>query len=313
MTANDDLDQQLNSFLRDGPTELPYQSLDAVRDRTEQTRQRAFVGPWRTPIMNKFVAIGLGAVVVVVGVMLSAQLLRPANAGGPVVAPTPTAIPTATPAPSASSDGSLKVGSTHVLWNRLNGESDVCCLGMKIEVTIPAPGWFGDPREGFIVKDDNANAPDGAGLLVFAEVNDLLVGLGDLYVYGDPCHWESTKPDTPVTTVDDAIAALASQADRNASEAEDVTLGAYTGKRITLHVPDDAVFRDCDLGEFRTLVEGEDSARYHQDPGQIDLLWVLDVNGELVIFDVAYYEGTPQSVLDELAAIVESAKVYYTP
>jgi hypothetical protein len=33
----------LTDFLRDGPTELPYQSLDAVRDRTEQTGQTRVV------------------------------------------------------------------------------------------------------------------------------------------------------------------------------------------------------------------------------------------------------------------------------
>ena len=318
MTANDDLDQQLYSFLREGPTELPYQSFDAVRDRTEQTRQRALIGPWRTPNMNRSVAIGLGAAaVVVIGVFLGARLLGPATTGAPVVTstptPTPTAASTATAAPSAPADGSLKVGSTHLLVDHTNGQTDTCCLGMKIKVTIPAAGWFGDLQEGVLVKDNNPDAPDGAGLIVFANVNDLLVGLGDVYVYGDPCHWESTKPDMPVTTVDEAIAALASQTSRDASAPEDVTLDGYQGKRITLHVPDDAVFSDCDGGEFRTLIEGEDSARYHQDPGQIDLLWVLDVNGELAIFDVGYYEGTPQSVLDEVAAIVESATIVYTP
>ena len=60
MTAHDDLDRQLNDLLRDGPTELPYQSFDAVRDRTEQTRQRVVIGLWRIPEMNKFLAIGLG-------------------------------------------------------------------------------------------------------------------------------------------------------------------------------------------------------------------------------------------------------------
>ncbi|MEO8245499.1 MAG: hypothetical protein ABI622_00125 [Chloroflexota bacterium] len=132
-------------------------------------------------------------------------------------------------------------------------------------------------------------------------------------MYGDPCHWASTKPATSVATVDEAIAALSGQAFRDASTPVDVTVDGYTGKSITLHVPDDAVFSECDGGEFRTLVEGEDAAGHHQDPGQIDLLWVLDVNGELVIFDVAYYAGTPENVLDELGAIVESATLDYVP
>ena len=55
MTAPHDLDRQLDAFLRDGPTELPDPSFDAVRDRMETTRQRVVIGPWRIPDMNKFV------------------------------------------------------------------------------------------------------------------------------------------------------------------------------------------------------------------------------------------------------------------
>jgi hypothetical protein len=75
---------------------------------------------------------------------------------------------------------------------------------------------------------------------------------------------------------------------------------------ITLRVPEDAVFSDCDHGEFRTLVIGPDCARYHQDPGQIDQVWIVDVDGELIVTDAAYYEGTPQVVRDERDAILDS-------
>ena len=82
MTARHDLDRQLEAFLLDGPTELPDPSFDAVRDRIEDTRQRVFVGPWRLPIMNKLVPIGLGAAAVVVGLVIGAQLLRPPGGVG---------------------------------------------------------------------------------------------------------------------------------------------------------------------------------------------------------------------------------------
>lgn len=115
-------------------------------------------------------------------------------------------------------------------------------------------------------------------------------------------------PEAPATTVDDLVAALASQASRDASEPEDVRVSGFAGKSITLHVPDDAVFSDCDRREFRTLVDDPevDGARYAQDPGQIDKLWVLDVDGQPAIVDIAYYDGTPQAVIDEMEAMVES-------
>jgi hypothetical protein len=105
MTAHHDLDRQLDDFLREGPAELPYQSFDAVRDRTDQTRQRTFIGPWRTPTMNRYV-FGLGAAaLVVVGLFLGSQLLGvpDPNTGAPSVEPTATGTPeaaTASPEPA---------------------------------------------------------------------------------------------------------------------------------------------------------------------------------------------------------------------
>ena len=105
MTAHNDLDRQLNDFLRDGPDELPYESFDAVRDRTEQTRQRVVIGPWRLPEMNKIVTIGLAAAAVVAVVFIGSQFLG-SNPGGQAPRPPQSrrrrAEPTATPEPSPS-------------------------------------------------------------------------------------------------------------------------------------------------------------------------------------------------------------------
>jgi hypothetical protein len=78
---------------------------------------------------------------------------------------------------------------------------------------------------------------------------------------------------------------------------------------------DIGVFSDCDGGEFRTLVQsdGHTSALSHEDPGQFDLLTILDVKGQLVIFDVSYFEGTPEPVFNQIAGIVESANLDYAP
>ena len=81
MTARHDLDRMLDAFLTDGPTELPDPSFDTVRDRTESTRQRVVLGPWRLPDMNKLVPIGLGAAAVAVALVVGARLLGPAPAG----------------------------------------------------------------------------------------------------------------------------------------------------------------------------------------------------------------------------------------
>jgi hypothetical protein len=107
MTARDDFDRQLDAFLSDGPTELPDPSFYAVRHRTESTRQRVVIGPWRMPDpMNRFAAIGLGTAAVVVALVVGMQVLRPSAPGGvggaPSAAPSPTPARTGTTAPSQS-------------------------------------------------------------------------------------------------------------------------------------------------------------------------------------------------------------------
>ena len=130
-------------------------------------------------------------------------------------------------------------------------------------------------------------------------------------MYGDPCSWSTTAPDAPATTVDEAIAALAAQASRDASEPSDITLDGYAGKAITLHVPHDVNFADCDSNLFsmfsdRAGTRPDAVGRYAQGPGQVDEVWILDVDGRMVVMDWAYYEGTPQAHVDELRAIIES-------
>ena len=53
---------------------------------------------------------------------------------------------------------------------------------------------------GILLKNDKHGPPDMAGMIIF-------VGR-EYIVYGDACHWETTIPDTPVTTVDEFVAAL---------------------------------------------------------------------------------------------------------
>ena len=316
MTAPRDPDRLIHTFLMEGEELLEDQVFDAVRAGIERKRQRAFIGSWRTPIMNRFVTFGLAAVGVLAVALIGSRLLERSNAVGPSTSQTPltTQSPAASVQPTASADAGLPLG-TYTLWDGSNGVFDgSSSLGIRIRVTIPAAGWFGGPAEGVIVKNKNVQPPDGAGIAVFARTNDLIVGSGDVYVYGDPCHWATTRPHTPVRTVDEAVAALTNQPSRKVGfrAATDVTYDGHPGKRFTLQVPRGTVISDCDRGEFRTLVEGGNPL-LQTDPGQVDLMTILDVNGELVIFDVAYHKGTPASVLDEMAAIVTHSMLDYDP
>ena len=103
MTAHRDPDRLIHAFLEDGQTHLADPVFDAVRASIEQKRQRAVIGPWRMPNVNKLVPLGLGAAAVVVVLLVGGQLLRPsgqnASVGAPSASPTPTVAPTPNPTP----------------------------------------------------------------------------------------------------------------------------------------------------------------------------------------------------------------------
>jgi hypothetical protein len=291
MTVHDDLDKELSTYLREGPTELPYESFDAVRDRMEQTSQRAVLGPWRLPDMNKIVTFGLAAAAVVAAVFIGVQIFGSPDGGlGSQATPTPEA--TADPTPSPSAAGGIPVGPYVVE----DGMSDA-----EITVSIPEAGWGFEPAFSFLYKE----AENNTGILVWPEAQGQT-----FYVPGDPCQWEATMPETPVTTADEFAAALAAQASRDASTPVDVMIDGYAGKSVTLHVPPDADFAECDEDTFGSwwLTETE-NARSQQEPGQIDEIWILDVEGSVVILDASYFPDTPGELVGEIRAIVDSATI----
>ncbi len=278
--------------------EVPEHLFNAIRDGIEQTRQRAVIGSMGVPVMNKFLAVGLGVAAVVLAGYIGVQLLGGPAPGGPAPVETPQPVDSAAPEPSSPAGAGLPDGPFS-LW----------AGPPSITVTIAAPGWDGEVDGGMLVKDEDADSPDFAGMIVYT---------GDLFVYGDPCQWEGTEPDSPATTPEELVAALSAQALRDASEPIDITLDGHAGKAITLHVPDDAVvsgedFPDCDQDTFGVWTDSIDGApgqapyRYNQGSGQIDEIWAVDVDGALTVIDWTYYPATPAEDVAEEQAIVESA------
>lgn len=257
--------------------------------------------------MNKFVTIGLGAAAVVVLLFFGAQLLgSPSNTGGGPE-PTPTPQPTSEPTPSSSAWTGIPEGP-FVVTN-----TDI---PVQTTVNIASPGWSALAGLDAITKDDDGLDPPesvGAALLAWA----FPAGTG-FDVYGDPCQWATTIPETPAATPDEIAAAFASQAETDATPPVDVTIGGFAGKAITLNVPmsydlPDATreerFADCDNAIFGFYgVEGEpEPARNAQGAGQVDELWILDVDGSIVILDATYSPATPTDLVEEMRAMAESA------
>lgn len=253
---------------------------------------------WRSAFMGNTVRIAFAAAAVVVIAVIAFNLLPGSQPPGDEPSVSPSVEPSAEP----STAGDLPEGP-HVLSD---GQLEEGRETVPMTVTIPAPGWYGDVDGEMLEKGTNgAHAPDGARMIVWAPVC-----CDGLYVYGDACQWVTTRPDEPARTVDAVMTALAAQQSRDASAPVDITLDGYAGKSITLQIPVDADVSQCDNGTFSAWgLSGPidpGRIRYDEEPGQIDDVWILDVDGKLVVIARATYEGTPQADVDELEAIVES-------
>jgi len=140
-----DPERQIHAFLLEGDELLNDQVYDVVRAEIEHKRQRAFIGPWRTPIMNRFLAIGAAAVAVLVVVVIGSQVLRsPTNTGSDGTA-TPTPQPTPTSS-SISGAGTLASGSFTAPLNEFGEAVDIEAVRTgddvsgTMEISNPAGG-----------------------------------------------------------------------------------------------------------------------------------------------------------------------------
>ncbi len=66
---------------------------------------------------------------------------------------------------------------------------------------------------------------------------------------------------------------------------------------------------DCDGGEFRTWVDPTLEGARYLNPGQRDLLWIVEVDGVPVVIDVALGAGTLGQDRAERIQMVKSVRI----
>jgi hypothetical protein len=283
MTRNDDFIGQLEDYLDEyqGSTPLPGDVRNAIRAKLPSTNQRPAWWPARRfPEMNSTAKLALAAAAVVVAAFLGVRFLLPADVG--IGGPDPT--PTPSPTPSALSGTDLEPGTYRLTVQ-----------GVNATLTVPG-GWANLGGTG-VTKESDESA--------FTAVVFWCCDADFASVYLDPCQWQGGVVDPPVgPTVDDLATALDNQAQRGESTPVDVTIDGYSGKMIELTVPAAIDFADCDAGEFRSW-EG----RFHQGPGQVDQLYILDVDGQRLVIDSTFLPGTSEADRAERAAIFESIQI----
>jgi hypothetical protein len=136
-------------------------------------------------------------------------------------------------------------------------------------------------------------------------------------VYATGCQWLSPPMIHPGPTVDQLAAVLAARPLRNAKAPVAVSLGGYSGKFLEWSVPADINFSACDkdpndgVRYFESwtgdgLTSSDKTDRYQQEPGQVDRLWILDVQGRRLVIDAAYWPGSTDQDRADLQRVVNS-------
>lgn len=136
-------------------------------------------------------------------------------------------------------------------------------------------------------------------------------------VVADPCRQHSWED--PGDSVDDLARALAALPGLEVTASpREVTAFDHQGMYLELTIPQlahepDVGFTDCVAGYLYTYRgEGEwgrTVERFHQGPGQILQLWILDVDGVRLLIEANRFPDSPAEDVEELQAILDSIRI----
>jgi hypothetical protein len=120
-------------------------------------------------------------------------------------------------------------------------------------------------------------------------------------VYAHPC--EAGRGIVPVgPSVADLAEALAGQPLRAGTAPVPVTVGGYPGMYVELSVPQDVDPDACPGGRFNSW-----PGRWQQGPGQVDLVWIVDVEGDRLVFDASHGPAADADDVQQLKDMVATA------
>ena len=139
-------------------------------------------------------------------------------------------------------------------------------------------------------------------------------------VYVDPCHWQrSALSPLDITIPRDATGALIQTPEQGGLSNQalrgplpramtQVKLGAELAYRIDLSVPASLDISTCDDGEFRSWTGRsiEEGANSHNTPGQLDSIYLVDLDRRPLVIDTSHMPATSEADLAEVEAILGS-------
>jgi hypothetical protein len=253
----------------------------------EERRRRSWRMGSRRPVIvvrlpqfsQKVAAAALIVVLLVAAVGVFLVTHRQANQSVPAGLAPPQAMPSGTQ--------DLKAGTYAFAYPKFDAPGKPF---PNVLITVP-DGW--SSYEGFAV------------LSLSGTPRELAVSVWNVVdVYATGCHWAGPMIH-PGPTVDELAAMFAARPLRNATAPVAVSLGGYQGKYLEWSVPADTNFSDCDGGFFKSWNDAVGD-RYQQGPGQVDWLWILDVEGHRLVVDATYMPAATEQDRAELAGVVSS-------
>jgi hypothetical protein len=132
-------------------------------------------------------------------------------------------------------------------------------------------------------------------------------------IYADPCHSKGSLLDGPaISSVGEVVAALASQKGFRVSTPTDVTLDGYSGTYVERRVPARTDLTECDGNLFRVYHDvdrGPTGGLRYLVPGELQQLWVLDVDGVPLVIDASLNPGMSAEIRAELRRMVDSVRI----
>ncbi|WP_456845271.1 hypothetical protein [Cellulomonas sp. P5_C6] len=151
---------------------------------------------------------------------------------------------------------------------------------------------------GFAATDDAAGVTAGGD----ARADGRMLRIWDVdSVYSHPCD-PSRRTVAVGPTAADLADALAAQPMRAGTDPVPVTIGGYDGFYVELSVPEDVDIAACPGGKFFSW-----PGRWQQAPGQVDMLWIVDAEGQRVVFDAWALPGSSPQERTELQHMVTTA------
>jgi hypothetical protein len=121
-------------------------------------------------------------------------------------------------------------------------------------------------------------------------------------VHPHPCD-ASAEPVGP--SVADLAQALSAQPLRAGTDPVPVTVGGYDGLYVQLTVPQDLDASACPSGVF-SLWPGR-AQNWQEIRGQVDMVWIIDVEGQRMVFDAAHLPDVSPDEVAELQDMVTTA------